>query len=354
MRKKILIIGAGLSGVYLGNRLKKEGFSIKIIEANSRIGGRVFTKKSNNTKVELGATWLWKYNVELFKLCKELHISLFEQNMQGDALFEANEASLVQRFQISNNQEVSYRIVGGTSLILEKLAEDFLEDELLLNQKVLKIVTTENSTKVITENIEFNADLVISTIPPQLLVNSVVFSPKLDSNLLQIANQTHTWMKNSIKFAVVYKTPFWKEKGLSGVGFSNTGCFTEIYDHCDFENNHFALVGFLNGNLANESKEFREQKISQQLFKFFGEEGKNYLSYKEKVWNEDEFLNTNNDTFLSPHFNNGHSIYQQTFLNNKFIIAGSETSKSYGGYMEGAIFRGNEIVKEIKNNFLKT
>ncbi|MFT5257601.1 MAG: monoamine oxidase, partial [Arenicella sp.] len=62
MKKKILILGAGLSGIYLGHKLKKAGFSIKILEANNRIGGRIYTKKSQHTKVELGATWLWKYN----------------------------------------------------------------------------------------------------------------------------------------------------------------------------------------------------------------------------------------------------------------------------------------------------
>ena len=77
MKKKILILGAGLSGIYLGHKLKKAGFSIKILEASNSIGGRIYTKKSLHTKVELGATWLWKYNEALLKLCKELHISLF-------------------------------------------------------------------------------------------------------------------------------------------------------------------------------------------------------------------------------------------------------------------------------------
>ena len=56
MKKKILIIGGGLSGIYLGYLLKKEGFSIKILEANDRIGGRIYTKNSYTTNVELGAT----------------------------------------------------------------------------------------------------------------------------------------------------------------------------------------------------------------------------------------------------------------------------------------------------------
>ncbi|TXD52070.1 MULTISPECIES: flavin monoamine oxidase family protein [unclassified Polaribacter] len=351
MKKKILIIGGGISGIYLGYRLKKEGFSIKILEANDSVGGRIYTKKIQNTKIELGAAWLWRYNPELLQLCKDLEISLFEQNMSGDALFEASNIHLPERFQTPKNQEISYRIVGGTATILEKLAVDFTDDELLLHHKVTKIDADKPSITVFTDNLNFSADMVISTIPPQLLVNSVQFNPKLDERVFQIANDTHTWMKDSIKFAIVYNTPFWREEGLSGVGFSNVGPFTEIYDHSDFENNHFALMGFLNGSLSNETIEFREEKIKEQLFKFFGEQGKNYLSYQEKIWNQESLLNFKNNHFLSPHFNNGHAMYQQEFLNGTFIIAGSETSPSYGGYMEGAIYRGNQIIEKLKKKF---
>jgi len=351
MNKKILILGAGISGIYLGNRLKKEGFSIKILEANNRIGGRIYTKISHNTKVELGATWLWRYNPELLKLCKELKISLFEQNTNGDALYEQSNITKPQRFQMPKNQEISYRIVGGTTTLLEKLAENFTNDELILNQKVVQIKENNETVNIFTENSEFSADIVISTIPPQLFINTVDIHPSLDEKITQITNNTHTWMKDSIKFAIVYKTPFWRNKGLAGVGFSNVGPFTEIYDHSDFENNHFALMGFLNGNLSTETKIFREEKVQKQLFKFFGEDGKNYLSYEEKVWNKEKLTNFENDKLITPHFNNGNLIYQQEFLNEKLIIAGSETSTSFGGYMEGAIFRGNEILNQLKVKF---
>lgn len=352
MNKSIVIIGAGLSGLYLGYQLKKAGFSIKILEANNRIGGRIFTKKEHNTTIELGATWLWKYNKELMALCNELKITLFEQNMTGDALFEAMSANLPQRFKIPLNQEISYRIVGGTVTILNKLVSLFSEKELELNQKAITITENDNSLEVITTTSEFIADIVVSTIPPHLLVNTINFSSELDKDLLQVANNTHTWMKDSVKFAVIYKTPFWKEMGLSGVGFSNVGPFTELYDHSDVNNKTFALMGFLNGGLVNETKAYRELLIQSQLLKFFGDDGKNYLSYEEKVWSKDTLLTIENGEFLSPHANNGHPIYQKEYLKGKFIVAGSETSPSYGGYMEGAIYRGNQIVDQLKNKFL--
>jgi monoamine oxidase len=128
------------------------------------------------------------------------------------------------------------------------------------------------------------------------------------------------------------------------------GPFTEMYDHSDFERHHFALMGFLNGDLNKETKQYREEKVSQQLLKFFGEDGENYLSYEEQVWSNEALLSFQNDTFISPHFNNGHAIYQQDFLDGKFIVAGSETSTKHGGYMEGTIHRGNQIVEQLKNS----
>ncbi|MFQ3182163.1 MAG: monoamine oxidase [Polaribacter sp.] len=351
MKKKIIILGGGLSGIYLGFRLKKAGFAIKILEASDSIGGRINTKNVKNTKIELGAAWLWRSNSELLKVCNELDLPLFPQHMKGDALFEPTKKQTPQRFQVTENQEISYRIAGGTATILEKLSKGFSRNELQLHQKVVQITATDTSIKVITARSEFTSDVVVSTIPPQLLVNSVTFIPTLHTHLIQVANNTHTWMKDAIKFAVVYKKPFWREKGLSGAGFSTTGPFTEIYDHSNFDNTYFALMGFLNGTLANESKKYREREISQQLFHFFGDDGKKYLSYEEKVWGKEELLFFENNTFLSPHFNNGHTLYQQEFINGKFIVAGSETSPSYGGYMEGAIYRGNQIVAQLKNKF---
>jgi len=111
----------------------------------------------------------------------------------------------------------------------------------------------------------------------------LAFPSQLDAHLIQIEKHTHTWMKDSIKFAITYKTPFWQEKGLSGAGFSHVGAFKEMYEHSDFENNHFAFMGFLNGGFADRTRIYREEKIKEQLFQFFGKKGKNDLSYEEKV-----------------------------------------------------------------------
>ena len=51
--KKIIIIGAGLSGLYTGYLLKKMGYEVTILEARNRVGGRTLTENS----VDLGGAW---------------------------------------------------------------------------------------------------------------------------------------------------------------------------------------------------------------------------------------------------------------------------------------------------------
>jgi monoamine oxidase len=53
----ILIIGTGLSGLLTAFRLEKEGVLFKILEARSRVRGRINTVYGKDkTAVEMGAT----------------------------------------------------------------------------------------------------------------------------------------------------------------------------------------------------------------------------------------------------------------------------------------------------------
>ena len=57
VRKKIVVIGAGPAGLTAARHLQRQGFSVAVLEARDRIGGRVYTDRSSlSVPVDLGAS----------------------------------------------------------------------------------------------------------------------------------------------------------------------------------------------------------------------------------------------------------------------------------------------------------
>ncbi|WP_299258111.1 FAD-dependent oxidoreductase [uncultured Aquimarina sp.] len=348
MRSEILIVGAGLTGLLLAHKLKKKGIAVKVTEARDRIGGRIHTLQSKNqTPIEMGATWLSTQHHELLMLLEELELPVFEQFMEGIALFEPLSTAPPQQIQLPTNQEPSYRIQGGTISLINRLAKSLNNEELILNEKVTHINYLKDHFEIHSESTTHYADKVISTIPPMLLVNSIKFNPLLPENIVDITNKTHTWMGDSIKFGISYNQPFWKENKYSGTVFSNVGPITELYDHSNSENTRFALKGFLQNGMQAYTKEQRRSKVESQLRKLFGDQSLQYLAYEEVVWKQEANTSIHSEKFIFPHQNNGHSYYQNGFFNNNFFIAGSETATRHAGYMEGAIQSAQSIYQKL-------
>ena len=56
--KKIIIVGAGISGLSAASLLKKHGASVLVIEAKDYVGGRIKTDWSLGAPFEFGAGWI--------------------------------------------------------------------------------------------------------------------------------------------------------------------------------------------------------------------------------------------------------------------------------------------------------
>lgn len=58
MNKRIIIIGAGASGIAAATKLFENGYkNILILEAENRIGGRINTIPFASNVVDMGAQW---------------------------------------------------------------------------------------------------------------------------------------------------------------------------------------------------------------------------------------------------------------------------------------------------------
>ncbi len=341
----ILIIGAGLSGLLTAYRLQKEGIPYKILEARSRIGGRIHTlTTANHTPVEMGATWFTDVHNHLRSLLNELAISYFEQYSKGSAFYQST-AAFAQEIQLPN-QPSSYRISGGSSNLIETLYSKLNPNNVLLNQTVKEIKATSDGVLVVTDQVYEGTHAVLA-IPPKLWSKNIVFEPPLPQSLTNVALQTHTWMEDSIKVAVTYAAAFWQQENQSGMLFSTTGPLTEFYDHCDHARSTFALCGFCSTTFKNLSYEERKTKVIHQLKNAFGEKATQFLDYNECIWSQEPNTFHLSDSLLFPHQNNGHPIFSKTYYNDTLFISSAEASAAFPGYMDGAVFVGNAIAKKL-------
>lgn len=58
MADKVIIVGAGFSGLIAARELQASGAQVEIVEARDRIGGRAWTEQRMGYTLELGATWV--------------------------------------------------------------------------------------------------------------------------------------------------------------------------------------------------------------------------------------------------------------------------------------------------------
>lgn len=346
--KKAIIIGGGLSGLTIAYYLKEQNIPFQILEAQEDLGGRINTVRGVlNSPMEMGATWFNAIHTDLIQLLKDLEIKYFPQHIEGKTIFQTHSFEPPQLFYVPNSEQVSFRIKDGTFAIIEKLISIVGKDNIYTNTAVHKIVDKGGHVLLLDSlGNSYESEIVISTIPPQILIENIQFEPSLPLQLTNLMSKVQTWMSGSIKFAVEYSEPFWLKNGYSGTIYSQSSIAVEVYDHCNYEANKFSLVGFLSSFAINYTIEQREQLVIKQIENLFGSIVPSHISYHEKVWNNQYVLSAKSNS-LYAHQNNGHELVQLSYMNDKLFFAGTETSSMHPGYLEGAVRSANRVFKII-------
>ena len=78
-QKKVIVIGAGLAGLYSAYLLQQQGYAVTVLEARDRVGGRVYTEEG----VDLGGQWVSSLHPRVMKLCEQFGLSVYRQFEEG-------------------------------------------------------------------------------------------------------------------------------------------------------------------------------------------------------------------------------------------------------------------------------
>ena len=92
----IIVVGAGIAGLGAAQTLRKWGYKVVVLEARSRIGGRIWTsRKWEDAPLDLGASWIHGVSGNpIAKLAKEHRIETVETDYENQWIYKADGSEL--------------------------------------------------------------------------------------------------------------------------------------------------------------------------------------------------------------------------------------------------------------------
>ncbi len=97
IEKDFCVVGAGFAGLTAALRLVQAGYSVIVVEARDRIGGKVWTRYlADGTPIDLGGTFLGPTQDRIYALLEEMGLEITPTPIHGDALLVYNK--IVHRY----------------------------------------------------------------------------------------------------------------------------------------------------------------------------------------------------------------------------------------------------------------
>ncbi|HLN32809.1 MAG TPA: flavin monoamine oxidase family protein [Gemmataceae bacterium] len=439
----VVIVGAGVAGLCAARQLHQQEFSVVVVEARDRVGGRTLSQQVGREVLDLGGQWQGPTQDRLASLASELGVQMFPQYHAGrkilswggklrhfsgevpllsplamvellllrsrtaamsaqippDRPWEARKADLWDSMTLetwkrrhlhskgarlfldivtravftSEPRDLSFlyflsylrwghgldrlisipdgaqqnRFVGGAQQICERMAAG-LAERVVLSAPVQAIEQNASGVTVCTTAGPFQGQFVIVATPP-LLAGRIDYQPSLPARRDHLMARMP--MGSVIKYLAVYERAFWREAGLSGEAFSDTGPAVTTFDDTSADGAQPALVTFSDGAVARvwseRSPEERQQAVLAEFVRFFGPQAARPVAFVEKNWLEDPWSRGCYVGVMAPGTMTswGPALREPC---GRIHWSGTETATDWMGYIEGAIQSGHRAADEVR------
>jgi len=238
------------------------------------------------------------------------------------------------------------RFKGGSQLIALKVAGS-LGRRVRLNAAVRSISQTKRGVKVVADGVTVEAKRVIVAVPP-VVARGIRFSPALPAAKQRLlARYTPGDM---IKAQIIYPTPWWRAKGLSGQLVVPAGPAGATYDNTPPSGAPGVILGFFGGRYAKTFRTLdvaaRKQAFVDELAAAFGEEARGESEYFDMDWTSEPFTRGCPTGSTAPGVLSRYGAHVRPPIG-RIHWAGTETADYWAGYMDGAVRSGERVAKEV-------
>ncbi|MEO1639820.1 MAG: FAD-dependent oxidoreductase [Pseudomonadota bacterium] len=344
MQTKTLIIGGGLAGLQLASQLQAAGQDYHLVEARSRLGGRIKPLSHAGAAIDLGPSWVWPGQTRVAQRIADLGLHVFAQWSEGAQLFE-HPSGEVARDKGFMSMAGSYRIAGGSSALTDAIAQGLDPAKITLNTPVTGL--TDRPEAILADGRRIAAERIVLAVPPRLAA-ALNVTPAL--SVKPMLERIPTWMGAHAKFVAVYDKPFWREAGLSGDASSRRGPMVEIHDASPADGSLGALFGFvgLPAAVRADTRETLVPACLAQLQNLFGADAAQPHVHRLEDWSRAPFTSTAADATPPP----GHPSYlmpaqARNVWDGKLIFATTEMAPDNGGLIEGALAAADAAAAQI-------
>jgi monoamine oxidase len=264
-------------------------------------------------------------------------------------LFYSHSGGLLDRLFNVEDGAQEQRVVGGTQLIAEKMA-DGLGERVRLSAPVHRLVSEPVGQGVVVtagNNETLSARRVIVAIPP-VLAGRIEFDPYLPAARDQLTQRMP--MGSVIKCMAVYGEPFWRADGLTGQMTDVAGPAQLTFDNSPPSGTPGVLLAFVEGEHARElsrsSPGERRRQVVACLVRCFGKRAGNPDEFLELDWSAERYTGGCYGAHLPPGVL---TSYGQALREPCGLVhwAGTELASVWAGYMDGALRSGESVATEV-------
>ncbi len=354
----IAIIGGGLSGLSLAQRLQADQHDVAVFESRGRFGGRIATQPAEGEfRHDLGPSWMWpEFQPFLAHFIDQYGLEAYPQWNSGKSLYQHSKGQPPEAYTDYDTYAPARRITGGMCRLIEVLLPHLPPQSLKTNCTLRRVIDHSAYVELCFdgESSAFNvkAQQVIVTIPPRLLAATVDFEPALDSSLCELMSSMATWMAGQAKAVVRYRRAFWRDAGFSGNAMAvyPGAALGQIYDASSADGTQAALSGFFALPAAVRDQRRGELKtlVVEQLVHLLGKDAAQPEEIILMDWSQEPSTATAEDQIPAPgHPQYGHAYLRQAYWDDKLYFGGTETAAGFGGYLEGALEATERVVQSL-------